>query len=180
LRKLEAEHGELPLTVEVITARGRHLYFKMPDRPVRNSAGKIAAGIDVRGDGGYTLLPPSIHPSGKKYCWSADSARTFAAAPPWLLEKITAPTNGASAATPASEWRALFENGVGEGTRDCTVTRLAGYLLRRFVDPVVVAKLLHSFNETQCMPPLPAADVERIVNSIAGRELARRNSRDGA
>jgi hypothetical protein len=55
LRRLEAKHGNLPATVEVITARGRHLYFQMPDRPVCNSAGKIAPGIDVRGDGGYVL-----------------------------------------------------------------------------------------------------------------------------
>ena len=67
MRRLEAEHGELPATVEVITARGRHLYFKMPDMPVRNSAGKIAAGIDMRGDDGYVLAPPSVHPSGTRY-----------------------------------------------------------------------------------------------------------------
>src|SRR5262249_15085341 len=74
LRKLEAEHGELPPTVESITARGRHLFFKWPDCIVRNSAGKLAGGIDVRGDGGYVLVPPSIHPSGRAYAWSVDSA----------------------------------------------------------------------------------------------------------
>ncbi|MGB8396385.1 MAG: bifunctional DNA primase/polymerase, partial [Pseudolabrys sp.] len=72
LRRLEAKHGNLPATVEVITARGRHVYFQMPETPVRNSAGKIAPGIDVRGDGGYVLAPPSIHPSGKRYEWSVD------------------------------------------------------------------------------------------------------------
>src|SRR5262245_53991926 len=65
LRKLEAEHGMLPPTVEVITARGRHLYFKMPAHPVPCSIGKIAPSIDVRGDGGYVLAPPSVHPDGK-------------------------------------------------------------------------------------------------------------------
>jgi hypothetical protein len=43
LRKLEAEHGELPPSVEVITARGRHIYFKAPEVPVRNSAGTPAS-----------------------------------------------------------------------------------------------------------------------------------------
>lgn len=88
LRKLEAEHGELPATVEVCTARGRHIYFQMPDVPVRNSAGKIAPGIDVRADGGYALVPPSVHPSGRTYCWSVDCTRTFAPPPDWLLAKI--------------------------------------------------------------------------------------------
>ena len=91
LRKLEADHGTLPATVEAITARGRHLYFKMPGAPVRNSAGKVGAGIDVRGDGGYVLAPPSVHPSGRAYAWSVDSAATFAAAPAWLLAKIAEP-----------------------------------------------------------------------------------------
>ena len=72
----------------VITARGRHLFFKMPETPVRNSTSKIAPGIDVRGDGGYVLAPPSVHPSGRLYCWSVDSADTFAAAPEWLLDKL--------------------------------------------------------------------------------------------
>src|ERR1700758_4094114 len=53
LRKLTDQHGALPPTVEVITARGRHLYFKHPAVLVRNSAGKVAPGIDVRGDGGF-------------------------------------------------------------------------------------------------------------------------------
>jgi hypothetical protein len=179
LAKLESAHGALPPTVAVITGRGRHLYFQMPpDVSVRNSASQVAPGVDVRGSGGYVLAPPSVHPSGKVYTWSVDSAKAIAAAPAWLLEKVTTPANGTLAATPASEWRALLENGVGEGARDCTVTRLAGHLLRRFVDPVVVAKLLHSFNETHCIPPLPPADIDRAVNSIAGRELARRNGRD--
>ena len=91
LRKLEADHGKLPATVEVITARGRHLYFRMPGAPIRNSAGKVAAGIDVRGDGGYVLVPPSMHPSGKAYAWSVDSAATVADAPAWLLAKVAEP-----------------------------------------------------------------------------------------
>ena len=65
LRKLEAQHGALPASVEVITARGRHIFLQDagPPAPVRNSAEKIAPGIDVRGDGGYVVAPPSIHPS---------------------------------------------------------------------------------------------------------------------
>ena len=81
LRRLEAEHGGFPSTVEAITARGRHVYFRSPETPVRNSASKIAPGIDVRGDGGYVLAPPSIHPSGRRYEWSVDCATALADAP---------------------------------------------------------------------------------------------------
>src|SRR5262245_53238252 len=49
LRKLENELGTLPMTIEVVTPRpGRHLYFRMPGALVRNSAGRIAPGIDCR------------------------------------------------------------------------------------------------------------------------------------
>jgi hypothetical protein len=49
LRTLEEAHGALPPTVETITGRGRHLYFSLGGHTVRNSAGKLGAGIDVRG-----------------------------------------------------------------------------------------------------------------------------------
>jgi hypothetical protein len=87
LRRLEAENAALPPSIETITARGRHVYFRWPEKPVRNSTSKIAPGIDVRGDGGYVLAPPSIHPSGRAYAWSVDCAKAFAAAPEWLLTK---------------------------------------------------------------------------------------------
>lgn len=176
LRRLEAAHGELPATVESITARGRHLFFQMPETPVRNTASHIAAGIDTRGNGGYVVCPPSIHPSGRAYAWSVDSASAFAAAPDWLLARITGPgakSNDHMAAEP-SEWRALMAEGVPEGRRDCTLARIAGYLLRHHIDPVFAAGLVQIFNTTRCLPPLSDEDVERIVNSIAGKELKRR------
>ena len=102
LRKLEAEHGELPPSVEVDYSRGRHIWLRYPDRPVKNTAGKIAPGIDTRGDGGYVLAPPSVHPSGRAYAWSVDCAKAIAAAPDWLIEKIAArPTATAAAADTA-------------------------------------------------------------------------------
>lgn len=141
---------------------------------MRNSASKIAPGVDTRGDGGYVLTPPSIHPCGRRYCWSVDNANVFAAAPAWILSKVTTPPSGTRSAAPVSDWRALVRDGVGEGARDCTIAKLAGYLLRRRIDPIVVLGLMQAWNTTSCAPPLPTADVDRIVNSIAGRELARR------
>ena len=174
LRMLEARHGELPATVESITARGRHLFFKCPEKPLRNSASKIATGIDVRATGGYVIAPPSVHPSGKRYCWSVDSATTFAAAPAWLLSIIAEPGNGTAAAAAVSEWRDLVHEGVAEGQRNTAAPRIAGHLLRRYVDPVVVLELMLGWGATRCTPPLPPDEITQIVNSVAGRELARR------
>ena len=180
LAKLEQQHEALPRTTEVLTARGRHLYFQWPDRPVRNSASKIAPGIDVRGEGGYVLAPPSIHPSGKPYCWSVDSADEFAPAPQWLLAKLVAPAsrgNTNNGAATAESWRDLVRSGVGEGARNDTITRLAGHLLRRFIDPLVALEFLLAWNEVRCRPPLTEDEVTMIVDSICGLEVKRRGSR---
>jgi hypothetical protein len=179
LRKLEAQHGTLPATVEVITGRGRHVWFKMPTVPIRNSAGKVGIGLDIRGDGGYVLAPPSVHPSGRRYAWSVDCANVISDAPGWLIERIT--DNGhasGSGATPPTEWRDLVK-GVREGARDSSLTKLTGHLLRRHVDPYVALELVRAFNWTRCTPPLPDKDIKRIVNSVAGLELKRRQTGNG-
>lgn len=63
-------------TLTVRTPRGRHLYFIYPAGTViRNSASKIAPGVDIRGEGGYVLCPPSIHPTGTSYGWDGHEDR---------------------------------------------------------------------------------------------------------
>ena len=94
IKKLEREHFAIPPTVEVITGGGgRHLYFRLPNfdeaPSIKNSASKLAPGIDIRGDGGYVICPPSIHPDTKRaYRWSVDSALEFADAPVWLIALV--------------------------------------------------------------------------------------------
>jgi hypothetical protein len=58
--------------------------------------------------------------------------------------------------------------------RDCSAAKLAGYLLRRRVDPFIALELLQSWNAARCTPPLQEKDIVRIVDSIAGKELKRR------
>ena len=170
LRKL----GDLPETATVFTARGAHRWFEYPDATcIRNSAGKLAPGVDVRATGGFVLVPPSIHPSGTRYRW-AESGTTIAAAPSWLIEKVSAPASGVAAASPG-EWADLIAAGVPEGSRNCTLARLAGHLLRHRIDPYVTLELLRAWSQARCRPPLPDAAVERIVGSISARELRRRD-----
>jgi len=56
----------LPDTMMAVTGNGEHHYF-YSDTPIRNSAHKLAPGVDVRGEGGYVVAPPSLHHSGRKY-----------------------------------------------------------------------------------------------------------------
>ncbi len=91
LAALEAEHGPLPVTIEASTPRGgRHLYWKWPgDSPeIRNSASRIGKGLDVRGEGGSIVLPPSVLADGRGYRWVNNGASTFADAPDWLVKIV--------------------------------------------------------------------------------------------
>jgi hypothetical protein len=171
IAKLEAIHGALPATVEQITPRGRHLLFRWPPNgDIRNSASKIARGVDVRGEGGYIVCAPSIHPSGKSYAWSVDSASTFALAPQWLISLVAMPAPIVPV-TPVFEGNGL---NIAKGTRNDALTRIIGHLLARHVDPELVLAAALAIGAHSCKPPLPAGEVTKIVNSIAGRELRKR------
>jgi hypothetical protein len=106
-----------------------------------------------------------------------DSAGSFAPAPQWLLDRISGngnDTSNSNGAAPVSTWRARISADVGEGQRNDTIARIAGHLLRQYVDAHIVHELLQSWNATHCRPPLDDVEVERIVDSICGRELKRR------
>ena len=61
---------DIPRTVEVRTAKGRHLYFRMPTGiSLGLTVSRLAAELDTRADGGYIVAPPSLHPSGHTYAW---------------------------------------------------------------------------------------------------------------
>jgi hypothetical protein len=80
LRRLEARYGSLPPTREVITGGGgRHLWFEYTV-PIPSTAGRIGLGVDTRGDGGYVVVPPSVHPNGRAYEW-AEGCDELAVAP---------------------------------------------------------------------------------------------------
>jgi hypothetical protein len=90
LRRLEREHGPLPETIESITGGGgRHVYYSHPGGIVHNRS-NIEPGIDLRGDGGCIVAPPSVHPSGKRYRWKKGHAPgdlRLARLPYWLRER---------------------------------------------------------------------------------------------
>jgi putative DNA primase/helicase len=75
--KMSAEAPDLPPTATVLTGGGgKHLYYRTATE-VRNSVSQVAPGIDVRGEGGYVVAPPSIHASGARYVWESPPTPTL-------------------------------------------------------------------------------------------------------
>ena len=88
LRRLERKYGRLPKTLMARSPSGSlHYYFHWPERGlVRNSASKIAPGVDIRGEGGMVVAPPSVK-NGVRYRflnWGTPGAD----APAWLLDLV--------------------------------------------------------------------------------------------
>ncbi len=90
----------LPDTLVALTRRGAHFWFAHPGGKVANSAGKLGPGLDVRGDGGYVVAPPSRYSEGNdagQYVWIGED-RTLVPWPGWLQPR----DNGALRATESS------------------------------------------------------------------------------
>jgi Bifunctional DNA primase/polymerase, N-terminal/Primase C terminal 1 (PriCT-1) len=175
LHGLERAHGALPATIEALTGGGgRHIYFKHPGQEIRNSADKLGPGLDIRGDGGYVVAPPSIHASGRAYCWAVDSGPDdveLAELPGWLAQRLKQHSNGH--AHPLEDWRELAANGVAEGARNERAAQLTGHLLARGVDPFVTLELLLAWDAQRNRPPLGGDVIARTVRSIARREATK-------
>ncbi|CAG1011316.1 hypothetical protein RHIZO_03993 [Rhizobiaceae bacterium] len=168
LATLENEHGPLPVTVESITGGGgRHLYFAHPGGSVPNRVGMLP-GIDIRGDGGCVVTPPSMHASGRRYAWAkgrAPGAMAVAPLPAWLQEMLR--PGSAHPGKPLAHWRELVKSEIGEGLRNTTLTSLAGHLMWHGIDPQVALELLLGWNRMRCAPPLADGEVAGIVDSVA-------------
>ncbi len=180
LRELERTHGGLPRTVEALTGGGgRHVYFAHPGALVRNQVG-LAPGLDLRGDGGFVVAPPSVHPSGRGYAWQpthGPEQAPLAPAPSWLLALVGRRERPGH---PPAHWRRLVREGVGEGERNSSIASLAGHLLWHGVDPAVTLDLLLCWNASRCRPPLSAEEVKRTVDSIVRIHLDEREDQGAA
>jgi hypothetical protein len=180
LKRLEREHKPLPATVEAVTGSGgRHFYFSHPAGVVRNLAG-LTPGIDLRGDGGCVVAPPSVHRNGRRYRWKrghAPGESALAPMPAWLLQLVRG--DKARGGHSSTHWRSLVSEGVAEGQRNSTIASLAGHLFHRGVDAQVVLEMLLAWNRVRCRPPLSDHEVARVVESIFRlheREALRENA----
>lgn len=110
LEALVAEHGGIPGAGLVATGGGgRHLYLAHPGPRVPNDAGRrLGPGLDIRGDGGYVLAPPSRHASGTSYEWLWQPP-DLAGAPGWLYRRMVEPAQPTTRSVPS--WSSAKDGG---------------------------------------------------------------------
>ena len=86
--ELAREIGRPPATRTALTGGGgQHLAYEHPGFRVGNGTNVFGVGIDIRGDGGYIVAPPSVHVSGKPYRWQ-DPGAPMAPWPAALTERL--------------------------------------------------------------------------------------------
>lgn len=168
---------ELPDTRTVATPSGvRHLYLRYVEG-IRNSSGSLPDGVDVRGEGGYVIAPPS--PGYKVINHSP-----VAEAPAWLLELIKAKprveVRGTAHATRPEASVDLDGPPIPFGRRNTTLTSIAGILHNGRQDFGELLVALEEINRYRCVPPIgehpedtEPDEVAKIARSIAGRKPSR-------
>jgi len=171
LQRLEMmAHAGLPLCPTVLTGGGgQHRYFSHPGVPVKNKTG-IAPGLDIRGDGGYVVAPPSRHESGKRYEW-AKHARLgeleLPRLPEWLQKLVT---------EPAKKQTKNSGGTIHEGERNAALTSLAGAVRRHGATEETILAALRKHNVERCDPPLSDEELETIAASVSKYPPAEKTS----
>jgi len=145
------------------TGRGFRFLFAMPDQSEVMQSTVLFRGVDLLADGKQTIMPPSIHISGKPYRWlTGRELQPGKALPPFPMELLDrrdwAATGGEDPYLPDTIWK--------EGTRNNRMFRLACILRRHGAAQDELQGCMHVFNR-RCQPPLEMQELEGIARRAA-------------
>jgi replicative DNA helicase len=182
---LISKYTPLPHTVESLTGGGgQHLLFRYPGGGVRSGANKLGPGVDVKADGGYIIVPPSVHPSGGVYQWEIASRPTdtpIHEPPEWLLDlmgKESEPGPAPSSQNGSSRGEIKFvgrgaldfvANGAPLGVqRSRALAAARNFLAAGVSEAVVVDKVWQGLENSPQDPrePWTVAEVQRLVADL--------------
>ncbi len=147
----------IPQTVIAISGGGgKHFYFSYPDNTKIGNYSGIITKCDIRGDGGYIIVDPSLHESGNHYKFETPLDRALLKpSPSWLLDLLNKnkkiPFN--------------MNREVPEGKRNSTAAQASGTFLKKHNKEKAWDKL-KKWNERNCTLPLSEEELEKVFNSI--------------
>lgn len=157
LQQLVKRNGSFPKTLGSNTGGGGyHLFFKNPEFKITNRS-NILPGIDVRGEGGYIVAPPSIHKSGLQYSWMKEFVdNPINDAPLWLIQLFFNKQLS----------RKGMSSLVFEGGRNSFLTSEAGKLRKYGLEQGHLETRVKEINALRCSPPLDDNEVQAICASV--------------
>ncbi len=142
----------------------QHWYFMPPlsGASVKRSL-NVKPQLDILGDAGYVVAPPSLHPeTGKPYHWTSRAPMVP------LPENVVRLVNGDSAGGASRKSAAPpLPEILREGQRDNQLTSLAGSMRRRGATESTILAALRTMNVERCRPPLADAQLLKIARSVA-------------
>ncbi len=155
---------------------GAHRYYRYPKdgTKVKNRVG-CEKHIDVRGDGGYAVAPPSVHVSGKEYTWAVDPEMndTGEIDPSWaqfLMDAgIFVKEEGGNGSMRLPETGETPEE-IPEGSRNGTLFGIASSLRGKGLYGGEIYACLREVNRVRCKPPLSDEELRGIADSAARYE----------
>jgi hypothetical protein len=179
------EFPAMPVTALQESPRGgAHFLFKA-NKPPRNM-NSFRTGIDIRGEGYYIILAPSVHPNGKLYAWSAglspdevqlaeypDSMQPPAKALPWSKPAIpanTTPILKNEKIDRAILYLAECEPAIqGQAGHDALLWAASSLVNGFLLDDATAKSLLWQHFNPRCVPPWNsgnAADVKDFERKV--------------
>jgi hypothetical protein len=161
-------HGALTGSVQQMTGGGGKQYlFAMPDQQAIGCRIGLWQGIDIKGSGGYILVPPSIHPlTGKPYIWDGAEPITkqiLRPAPPWLLMEIETARNG------KAHERVRVPEQIPKGMQHVTLFRLGCAMRANGFGEAEIFAALWEANRTRCEEPGPEQNIRKLSVSICSQ-----------
>jgi hypothetical protein len=176
LAKLEAENGTLRETPQTLTGGGGSHYWFSIDEPLRGC--DLAPGIELKADGEQVVLPPSIHPSGRRYEWELSSHPDdipLAPLPSWLREKAVSKNRGSDHDRSPGWFAQWLQTPISGGGRRKPegLPRAIGYLAGKGFDNetiIAILALWDFWNSARCkVEPLGEIEIRRHVESMRVR-----------
>lgn len=151
-------------TLTATTGRGGKHYYFQSSEPFGCKVGALKD-VDIRGEGGYVVVPPSKHKNGMYYKWDDED------------QEIVSVQNDSDVEYFLHE---MFKNDFGgdkfeipeeapSGSRNDTLFKIAASYQARGMENEELIQAVQGYNLANCKPPLPEKEVRTIIKSVLSR-----------